>query len=71
MNLFKKAEPHTVEVMGKDFRCPVCANLNFWSRRVQLNTTVATFFNLDWTNRSATCFVCSNCTHISWFLGEK
>lgn len=71
MDLFKKAEPQTISVKGHALKCPVCGNLYFWTRRSQLNTSVATFFNLDWTNRSATCFVCSKCTHISWFLGEN
>jgi hypothetical protein len=70
MNLFKKPEPQTVEVKGHVLRCPVCNNEFFWSRGAQLNTAIATFFKLDWTNRTATCFVCSECTHISWFLGQ-
>lgn len=71
MALFESNEAQTFEVMGKEFRCPVCNNSDFWTKRVLLNTPVATFFNLDWTNRSATCLVCSKCTHISWFLGEE
>lgn len=71
MKLFEKAEPQIVEVMGKEFKCPVCDNVNFWTRRAQLNTAVASFFNVDWANQSATCLVCSECTHISWFLGER
>ena len=70
MNLFKKKEPQTVEVKGNELICPICANKLFWSRRAQLNTSVATFFKLDWANRSAICFVCSDCTYIFWFLGE-
>lgn len=69
MSLFKENEPESVEVAGKPLECPICSNTLFYTRRAQLNSAVATFFNLDWTNRSATCFVCSNCTHISWFLG--
>ena len=71
MNPFKKSEPQTVEVKGHALICPVCNNKLFWSRGAQLNTAVATFLNLDWTNRTATCFVCSECTHISWFLGQQ
>ena len=71
MSIFKKEEPQTIEVIGRELRCPVCSNNYFWTRKAQLNTAVASFFNLDWANRSATCFVCSSCTHISWFLGEK
>jgi hypothetical protein len=69
MAAFGKKDPEIVQVAGHNLRCPVCNNDHFYSRRAQLNSAVATFFNLDWANRSATCFVCSNCTHISWFLG--
>lgn len=68
MKLFAKKLPQTVEVKGKALVCPVCKNDHFWTKKAQLNSAVATFFNLDWTDRSATCFVCSECTHISWFL---
>lgn len=71
MNLFKKSGPNTVSVKGHELKCPVCGNEYFWTKRVLLNTALATFFKLDWANRSATCFVCSDCTHISWFLGEQ
>lgn len=69
MGLFKRRVPQTVEVKGNQLRCPICDNDLFWTRRAQLNSAVATFFNLDWVNRSATCFVSSDCTHISYFLG--
>jgi predicted nucleic-acid-binding Zn-ribbon protein len=62
-------EPQTVEIRGHELSCPVCSNKNFWTREAMLNKAVSTFFNLDWTDRTATCFVCSECTHISWFLG--
>ena len=69
MGIFKKKEPQNVEVNGIQLSCPVCRNKLFWSRRAQLNSATSTFFNLDWADRSATCFVCSDCTHILWFLG--
>ena len=70
MKLFRKAEPVTIAVRGHQLKCPICGNNYFWTRRAQLNTSVASFFGFDWANRSATCFVCSDCTHISWFLGQ-
>lgn len=70
MSLFKKAEPQPILVQGNQLRCPVCSNIYFYSRRAQLNTSIATFFDFDWMNRSAICFVCSKCTHIMWFLGR-
>ena len=70
MSLFEDNDPQPIEVVGKELSCPICNNQLFYTRQAQLNTAVASFFNLDWANRSATCFVCSNCTHILWFLGE-
>ena len=63
-------EAETVNIKGHDLICPICKNNYFYSRKAQLNTAAASFFNLDWANRSATCFVCTQCTHISWFLGN-
>jgi hypothetical protein len=63
-------EPETVTVNGHQLICPICKNDHFHSREAQLNTAAASFFNLDWANRSASCFVCTECTHISWFLGD-
>lgn len=64
-------EPQTISVHNHALICPVCSNNLFYSRQAQLNTAVATFFNLDWANKSATCFVCAECTHISWFMGKQ
>jgi len=70
MGLFTEDEPESAVIKGYELKCPICSNKLFWTRSAQLNTAAATFFNLDWANKSATCFVCSECTHISWFLGE-
>ena len=34
----------------------------------QLNTSMMTFFGLDWLNREATCLVCGSCGYVHWFL---
>ncbi|MDL1898444.1 hypothetical protein FBQ82_19535 [Anaerolineae bacterium CFX7] len=67
MGLFKKKEPERVQVLGKELRCLVCGGEQFWQRRAQLNTSLATFFNFDWANPSATCAVCAYCGYIHWF----
>jgi hypothetical protein len=69
MGIFKQKTPDVVEVKGNKLTCPVCSCDQFWSRKAQLNTSVASFFGLDWANRSARCFVCADCTYIFWFLG--
>jgi hypothetical protein len=70
MDLFNKKQPEPIEVMNKPLVCPVCKNDHFWVRTAQLNKAVTTFFGFEWADQSATCFVCSECTHILWFLGE-
>ena len=72
MKLFKKPipEPEPVQVKGRKLICQHCSNDLFWVRKAQLNKASSTFFGFDWADRSATCFVCSACTRIEWFLGE-
>lgn len=57
-----------IEIMGHKLVCPICLGDHFTSRQAQLNTSAATFFGLDWANRSAKCYVCVDCTYIYWFL---
>ncbi len=71
MGLFGKKEPERVEVLGKEMRCEICGGREFWQRQAQLNTSVASFFNLDWTNPSATCVICAHCGYIRWFAPLK
>jgi hypothetical protein len=49
---------------GKDLSCPICQNKYFYERAAQLNKASSTLFGLDWADRSATCLVCTECTHI-------
>jgi len=70
MALFGKREPEQVQILGKDLACHICGYDRFWRRQAQLNTAVATFFDLDWTNPSATCYICARCGYIHWFLPE-
>jgi hypothetical protein len=62
------SKPKAYEVQGRQLKCLVCGHEEFWRREAQLNTTLATFFKLDWTNASANCFVCDRCGYIHWFL---
>ncbi len=49
--------------------CPHCENKVFEEGKAQLNTAIATFFNLDWANRSAYTLMCVSCGNIQWFAG--
>ena len=66
----QKKQPETVEVRGRQLKCPICSNNYFYKRETLLNSTITTLLNIDWADRNATCFVCSECMRISWFLGE-
>jgi hypothetical protein len=68
MGLFGENTPEEVEVAGQKLQCEVCKNGQFWYRKAQLNTSVASFFGLDWANPSAECYICSRCGYIHWFL---
>ena len=63
----KDAEPQAYLARGRKIVCPHCANDRFSRREAMLNTRIATFFELDWVNRSGIALVCSNCSMIQWF----
>ncbi len=69
MGLFnkKEEEPLEVDVNGIKMQCTICKNHMFTQTRVQLNTKMLTMLNLDWLNKSATCFTCTQCGHLMWF----
>ena len=71
MGLFGEKKPMQVEIQGKPLRCEICGHDSFWHREAQLNTAVATFFNFDWANASAICYVCDGCGYIHWFLPQR
>ncbi len=71
MGLFKREETVTVEILGQHLVCLVCKSDRFQLREAQLNTAVASFFNLDWANTSAVCYVCKQCGYIHWFLPPR
>ena len=63
-------EPAEYTVAGRTVRCPHCQHTKFAPGRALLNTAGRTFFNLDWTDPSATILVCSECGRIEWFAQE-
>jgi predicted nucleic-acid-binding Zn-ribbon protein len=48
--------------------CPHCGCTDFNRTRAQLNTALATFFNLDAFNRSADVCACRRCGRLEWFV---
>jgi len=75
MSVLKKAfsslkdgfEPGEFAAGGAIIVCPHCKNEVFNLTTAQLNTSLASFFNLDWDNRSAYILICTHCSMILWF----
>lgn len=63
-------QPQPIEINGKRLLCHHCNNDMFIIREAQLHTKIATFFKWEWTGKSGTCFVCTECKYIHWFLLE-
>jgi len=61
------AKPVWIEKINKELVCTLCGNHLFYSRSILLNTRFLTYFLLDWLNRSAKCYECSQCGYIHWF----
>ena len=67
MGVFKE-EPERVDVLGKQLQCHVCGNRGFYKREAQMHTAGMSFMNLEWTQPTCTCAVCSNCGFVHWFF---
>ena len=68
MGLFTADEPKQYAIDDKQLICMFCRNDTFTTRREQLHSPGRTFFNLEWTDKTATCFVCSSCGYLHWFM---
>lgn len=71
MGFFKKDAPAgKVMVKGKYLTCNTCDHDRFFYRESQLNTRLASLFDVDFANKKAHCYVCESCTKIQWFLNK-
>jgi len=52
---------------GVVVRCTHCGGERFDAREALLNTTIMTFLDMDWLDRSATVLVCVQCAAMRWF----
>ena len=70
-NAFKQAArafgPGKFEINGKEIICPHCGKDTFAKGEAQLNTSLMTFFKLDWLDETATVLICTQCSQIQWF----
>ncbi|MEN8123562.1 MAG: hypothetical protein ABFR32_00420 [Bacteroidota bacterium] len=69
MGLFSKEIPaEQVFVKGKKLKCNICGHDKFVYQESQLNTRLASLFDVDFANKKAHCYVCDSCSKIQWFL---
>ena len=62
--------PGTFSLEGKPVRCPHCDGAQFVAGQAQLNTALASLFELDWLNETAIILSCVSCGQIQWFAKE-
>ena len=55
-------------IAGTQVRCAHCGGQDFDTGKSLLNTTGLSLLGLDWANREATVLICTDCSHIDWFL---
>jgi hypothetical protein len=68
--LGQASEPTTVDIHNRPLECQFCRHDYFWVHDVQLHTPVASFVNMEFANRTATCAICAKCGYIHWFLPQ-
>lgn len=56
------------QISGRDFICHLCQGIQFADRKVKLNTTGMSFFDLDWLNKSADGLICESCGYVHLFM---
>ena len=59
--------PGEYALLDKPIVCPHCGGRVFQAGEGQLNTSLMTFFKLDWLDESATVLICTRCGQIQWF----
>jgi len=64
---FFTEEANRYEIPDKLLNCHHCNNDTFYTRQEQLHSPTTTFLNLEWLDKTATCYVCSECGYIHWF----
>lgn len=68
MGVFGEEKGEACRVKGRELKCLVCGHDRFVEKEAQLNTASATFWGLDWLNKSGVCAVCAECGYIHWFV---
>jgi hypothetical protein len=57
-------------VGGVMVRCSHCGGEEFDTGSALLNTRGRTLLGIDFTDRGANLLICTQCTHVEWFVDE-
>lgn len=57
-------------IAGQAVTCSHCGGDRFDTGSALLNTRGLTFLGIDFANRGAALLICTQCTHVEWFLDE-
>ena len=58
----------TLTIAGKQLNCSHCGHEKFQKREGLLVTSLVSLFAFSFWNQSGTCYTCSNCQHVEWFV---
>jgi predicted nucleic-acid-binding Zn-ribbon protein len=70
-NLYESLNSHIptiYKIKNKVIICSHCENDTFKKSSALLNTAGMSLLGLDWANKNAITLICSNCSHIQWYL---
>lgn len=63
--------PRTVSLGEAELRCTICGRNEFWQRSAVMPAkAILSWQPAWWRSQSATCFVCSTCGYVHWFLAK-
>lgn len=69
-NIKESMGPGRYHSNGLSITCVHCRHDKFDHGYAQLNTSLMTFLNLDFANKSASILTCERCGYIQWFKKE-
>jgi len=55
-------------IHGKRIICDHCRNEKFWNKRTLMNTPGMTLMGLEFLNKAAETYICTECGHVTWFM---
>ena len=66
--MMNKENSEKIYINNVKLKCKHCDHDRFYSGQYLLNTVGLTLLGIDWLNRTADVFICSQCGFLHWFL---